>query len=192
MAENFKTVIPSKLYRSGQIAPSEIKSLTAVPFNVTKIVSLDQANGSLIKPYIPQNIEQIMFPIGNYGKPFDSIVDLVNRLIAKDKQIEALQKENEQLTKACESFKNAMMDNQDKACLGHIEEVEVLKERLEAADKMAEATELMADTFSYLIDLLKKEPSMQNLQKWGEIGGSSNYRINRAREAVAAYRETTK
>lgn len=63
MPENFKAVIPGKLYRSGQIAPSELKSLTNTPFYIRKIVSLDQNAGTMIKPYIPQGVQQIMFPL---------------------------------------------------------------------------------------------------------------------------------
>lgn len=63
MPENFKAVIPGKLYRSGQIAPSELISLTNQPYNIRKIVSLDQTNGTMIKPYIPQNVEHVMFPM---------------------------------------------------------------------------------------------------------------------------------
>lgn len=63
MPENFKAVIPGKLYRSGQIAPTELKSLINQPFNIRKIVSLDQNNGIMIKPYIPPEVEHIMFPL---------------------------------------------------------------------------------------------------------------------------------
>jgi hypothetical protein len=63
MPENFKAVIPGKLYRSGQIAPSELKSLTITPFYIRKIVCLDQNTGIMIKPYIPQGVQQIMFPL---------------------------------------------------------------------------------------------------------------------------------
>jgi len=44
-----------------------------------------------------------------------------------DKSI-ASQKAVEQLTKAVESYKNAFQDSQDKACLGHIEQVARLEE----------------------------------------------------------------
>ena len=63
MPANFRIVLPNKLYRSGQIAPSEIKSLIASPYNVRRFVSLDQNIGTLIHSFIPQNIEHIMFPL---------------------------------------------------------------------------------------------------------------------------------
>lgn len=63
MPVNFKIVLPNQLYRSGQIAPSEIKSLINPPYNVKKFVSLDQDAGTLIHSFIPQNIEHIIFPL---------------------------------------------------------------------------------------------------------------------------------
>lgn len=63
MPENFKIVLPSKLYRSGQIAPSEIKQLAENPLFVRKIVSLDQNAGTIIAPYIPKGLIHIMFPL---------------------------------------------------------------------------------------------------------------------------------
>ena len=58
---------------------------------------------------------------------------------AKDLIISEQQKEITQLTKACEGFKEAMMENQDKACLGHIEEVVVLKALLKEAEQNEDA-----------------------------------------------------
>ena len=63
MPQNFKIVIPNQLYRSGQVAPSEIKTLIVSPLNVKRIVSLDQSAGDLIHSYIPAGIEHIMFPL---------------------------------------------------------------------------------------------------------------------------------
>jgi hypothetical protein len=63
MPTNFRIVLPNQLYRSGQIAPSEINSLVNQPYNVRKIVSLDQNAGNAISKYIPQGIEHIMFPL---------------------------------------------------------------------------------------------------------------------------------
>lgn len=63
MPANFRIVIPNTLYRSGQIAPSEIKSLVYPPYNVRRFVSLDQNAGNLIHSFIPQGIEHIMFPL---------------------------------------------------------------------------------------------------------------------------------
>jgi protein tyrosine/serine phosphatase len=64
MPLNMKTVIPGRLYRSGRIAPSELAMLAAPPFNIHTIVSLDQATGMAIAPYIKSyGIRQIMVPI---------------------------------------------------------------------------------------------------------------------------------
>ena len=79
MPENLKTVIPGKLYRSGQIAPTELKLLTVKPYNIKKIVSLDQGNGTLIKAYIPQGVEHIIFPLleGNGSVEARKLVDAI-------------------------------------------------------------------------------------------------------------------
>ncbi len=63
MPVNFKIVIPNQLYRSGQIAPSEINQLINQPYNVRRFVSLDQEIGTLIHNFIPNNIEHIIFPL---------------------------------------------------------------------------------------------------------------------------------
>ncbi len=63
MPTNFKIVLPNQLYRSGQIAPSEIQSLINPPYNIRKIVSLDKNAGTIISKYIPQGVEQIIFPL---------------------------------------------------------------------------------------------------------------------------------
>jgi len=63
MPQNFKIVIPGKLYRSGQIAPSEIPQLINSSYNIKKIVSLDAQAGILIHSFIPKSIEHIMFPL---------------------------------------------------------------------------------------------------------------------------------
>lgn len=63
MPVNFRIVLPNQLYRSGQIAPTELTGLTNPPYNVRKIVSLDQNAGNLIAKYIPQGVEQVMFPL---------------------------------------------------------------------------------------------------------------------------------
>lgn len=79
MPENFKAVIPGKLYRSGQIAPTELKSLFNQPFNIRKIVSLDQNSGVIIKPYIPPEVEHIMFPLldGNGSEEARKLVSAI-------------------------------------------------------------------------------------------------------------------
>jgi hypothetical protein len=63
MPVNFKIVLPNQLYRSGQIAPTELSSLVNPPYNVRKIVSLDKDAGNLIAKYIPQGVQQVMFPL---------------------------------------------------------------------------------------------------------------------------------
>lgn len=63
MPTNFKVVVPNKLYRSGQIPPSEIPMLVGTIWNVKKIVSLDLAAGTAIQKSIPEGVEQVMFPI---------------------------------------------------------------------------------------------------------------------------------
>src|ERR1700748_318500 len=63
MPANFKIVLPNQLYRSGQIAPSEITTLINSPYNVRKFVSLDQNAGTLIHSFIPQGVEHIIFPL---------------------------------------------------------------------------------------------------------------------------------
>jgi protein-tyrosine phosphatase len=69
MPTNFKVVIPNKLYRSGQIPPSEIPMLVGTIWNVHKIVSLDLAAGTAIQKSIPEGVEQVMFPIEIGGNP---------------------------------------------------------------------------------------------------------------------------
>ena len=64
MPVNFQVVIPGALYRSGRIAPTEIRMLSGPPYNIHKIISLDQTAGTIIAPYAKQyGIEQILIPI---------------------------------------------------------------------------------------------------------------------------------
>lgn len=63
MPINFRIVLPNQLYRSGQIAPSEMNGLIREPYNINKFVSLDKNAGDLISRYIPQGIEHVMFPL---------------------------------------------------------------------------------------------------------------------------------
>jgi len=63
MPVNFRNVLPNQLYRSGEIAPTEINGLINQPYNIRKFVSLDRSAGDLISRYIPQGIEHIMFPL---------------------------------------------------------------------------------------------------------------------------------
>lgn len=55
-----------------------------------------------------------------------------------------LSKQLEQADRATESYKKAFMESQDKACLGHIAELESAKKQLEAAEKVVEAAKLGA------------------------------------------------
>ncbi len=64
MPENIQAVVPGVLYRSGRIAPTEVRMLAEPPYNIRKIISLDRSAGTIIAPYVRQyGIEQIFIPI---------------------------------------------------------------------------------------------------------------------------------
>lgn len=77
MPVNFQVVVPGVLYRSGRIAPTEIRMLSGPPYNIRKIISLDQSTGTIIAPYAKQfGIEQILIPILDHSN-VRSLAELV-------------------------------------------------------------------------------------------------------------------
>lgn len=88
MPNNFKVVIPNKLYRSGLISPSEIPMLINGTWNVKKIISLDLEAGTIIQKSIPKDVEHIIFPIelgGNASVQGRKLADAIKQNLFEGK-----------------------------------------------------------------------------------------------------------